>query len=174
MGALVIERVSVDWFLRYANDPRLCIDVTGDGGAYNPYTQVVHHPIGGDGLWLATDDPWSHFIIDRSERDRHLRRHAKGAATGTLNTIDGPLEITSGWSSRAGVVNSLIDDHVVDCTVRGSYGGARGGLAIRREAVLPLLPDGVFLVEVHGRDGEVRWVPSLAPDAIVKPETVAA
>lgn len=167
MSKLAVAAVSVEWYESYANAPRLCVHVTGDPWAYDPYTQVAHHPVGGGGLWLATDDPWSHFVMDRSERDRACR--TKGAATGTLNTVDGPLKITSGWSSRAGYVNSLIDDHVIDCTVRGSDGRAgRAGLAIRREAVLPLLPEGVFLVGVHER-GEVCWVPSLAPDAIVKP-----
>jgi hypothetical protein len=168
-----IKTVTVNWHLGYANTPTLCVHVEGDVWDYDPYTRVVHHPVGPDGLWLATDDPWSHFVMDRSERDR--RSHCRGAATGVLNTVDGPLTITSGWSSRAGYVNSLIDDHVLDVTVYGSKGGCgRAGLAVRREAVLPLLPAGVFLIEERRGDGEVCWVPSLAPDAVVKPEAVAA
>jgi hypothetical protein len=171
----VIKTVTVDWHLGYANSPELCVHVDGDAWDYSPYSQVVHHPVGPEGLWLATDDPWSHFVMDRSERDRRTRYPWRGSLTGVLNTVDGPLTITSGWSSRAGYVNSLIDDHVLDVTVYGSVGKCgRAGLAVRREAVLPLLPAGVFLVGEDRRGGEVCWVPSLAPDAVVKPEAVAA
>lgn len=165
-----IEAVTVNWWKDYANAPELVVKVD-DAWHYDPHRGVEHYEIAPD-LWFGVDTPWAHFVYDASARDAGHSQSRRGQCQGNLNTNYGPRSITSGWSSRAGVVNSHLpaDDHVMDVGLKGGmYECGRAGIAVFVTDIRPFLPNGVYLVREEKYGTDIIYVPSTESDRVVKP-----
>lgn len=177
-GKLEIIDWDIEWELKWANRPNFVIFVDGDQFAYYPYSTVPHKLIDGapgNGLFLATDDPWAHFVADRSAIDGP---HMRGQCVGDLLLESGhKLRIVSGWSSRAGVINTFLPeaDHIIDVTVKGDDERmARDGLAVRLDVLKDRVErHGLYIVKDE-ENGDITYYPSIEPDRVVKPKKAHA
>ena len=162
--------VEVNWWKDYANAPELVVKVD-DAWHYDPHRGVEHYEIA-PGLWFGVDTPWAHFVYDASARDAGHSQSMRGQCQGNLNTNYGPRSITSGWSSRAGVINSHLDevDHVMDVVLKGGqYSSGRAGIAVFVDAIRPFLPDDVYLVAEEKYGTDLCYTPSTSPTQVLKP-----
>ncbi len=168
-----IDRVTVRWNEKYANSPEFVLFVD-DAWNYIPYSEVEHRELASDRdgtLYFASDDPFAHFVYDRSERDRNAGQF-QGQCKGELLLKGGETkQVTSGWTSRAGVVNNYLpeEDHVMDVTlIGGQYTSGRAGIAVKVNALREMLPEGVHIIKEERYGTDITYYPSVDPNKVVK------
>jgi hypothetical protein len=165
-----IKSARIRWWEQYGNNPEVEL-VVDDAWSYKPYSESVHRVLMQDDrgtLYFASDGDFAHFVFVAEVDGQH--HQFKGASTGDLLTEEGHIKVSSGWSSRAGVVNQYLphEDHIMDVPLYGGQSkSGRAGVAVKVSKVAEFLPEGVYIVRKD--DGDITYYPSVDPQEVKKP-----
>lgn len=161
--------VSVNWMTRYANRPTFEIKIEGSLPSLETATFRAI-PLEHGTLYFGTheDSPIVHFFYHDSQNERGY-----AGTKFDLTMSDGStVSLVGPWSSRAGVVNRYVNDHILDVTLIPSDGYRMSG-AIRVEDVREWLATNKpeILVEQYPFDDlDIRYEPKHIVDGF-KPES---
>lgn len=170
---LEIKEVRVRWWHNYANSPEFEL-VVDDAWGENPYSTWEHKKLTDDGLYLAMNDPWAHFVAVANKNKGWWV--GQGQCKGELLLEGGEtLHVFDGWSSRASYVNLFLpeENHIADVVLYGGkYRSGRGGLAIKVSKLRELIEDmdGVYIIRDPASylGDEPHYIPSASEKEPVK------
>lgn len=174
-GVIVMEikEIRIDWHWGYANQPSVKAIVDEDPMSLEwVYKDIPDER--GTMLISRNNSPWYRFLfVERDAEKGDPQFH--GALGGAYRLEDGStLKTRTGWSSRAGVVNTQFRDYIYGTLVEVSIGTDRplwAGFYCEHDYLTdhPLWPEDVYLVMTRRwLKGELYWIPSVDEFQVVK------
>lgn len=176
-----IISIEPNWMFGYGNSPTIKVTVESLDAdyewIYKPIPKDENKPHAQTMLISTNNAPWVRFVyIDNPDG----RPQDHGALGGEYLLTDGTtLKSRTGWSSRAGVINTryrnYIEEEICDVTVYtpdSKVGWAGQNIYADYLANHPLFPKDLHLVRTTTYlKEEVYWQISTQPDKVVKPHT---
>lgn len=156
-----ILNAKVNWNTTCANWPELEIEV--DSLPEPIYKKI---PSGNDFHYISIIDGIVRYLSGNPD----VPTHGFGGSEINLTLEDGTTEtLHGGWSSRAGLVNILQDQQIVDVVVIPRDKGYRLAMGITLEMAQEAAKMcDAYLVKDNPWDDEIYYVPSISPDKIEK------